>query len=213
MKALSRHLNLIFWGIVFILIDISFSETRNGEGYRIDIINDLVGAFMVFRGFDRIAKSNLFYQRERLLRGIYYATGLQMLLSATTFFVIQKPEWLSLLEGFVNLYIVWGLIEFAYAMHILSNNIFLPKSRDRWKVSQRLLYRIYFIPMFVLEVLAVISHLVNVPELRLRYDFGSEIVNLALAITLFAMVFVPLIHSLWSIYMMRKEIRFIHGDS
>ena len=100
MYRLYRDLNLIFWGLLIILFDLSFSRTTNGIGLKIDLINDLIGAVMIYSAVYRISKIQISDPSYKFsIRFALIASVIQIFVSTSDFFVYGTSHFISIIEG------------------------------------------------------------------------------------------------------------------
>lgn len=56
MTAQFKNINLLIWGNLLLVLDFSFSSTRNGVGIKFDVFNDFIGSVMIFLSLLKISK-------------------------------------------------------------------------------------------------------------------------------------------------------------
>lgn len=211
MEQFYRNLNLVFWGVLIITIDFSYSKTTNGSGFKIDFVNDLIGAIMIYNAVSRIAKmktSNPSYIGQMKVATV--AAGIQLFFAFADFVIFQSSYMFDLIMSLLGLVVILGGIRFCKAMTTLSDENSLPKSQKRWEQSRKLLFWIYWIPSLIGNLLDICSSFTNAKRFYWYADLGltSGIGFVVLIIVFLA----PLIFTLYTIYKMRKEIKAVHLD-
>lgn len=200
-----KNLNLIFWGILIVIFDLTISSTLNGIGFKFDFINDLVGSVMIFMGLYKISKIELLKTSfNSKMNYCLIASGFHIVYSISNFFIYPVSDYVDTLKNVINLFIDWGLVSFAGAMIILTRETALKTSLNRWIIAKKLFFWIYFLPFVILNLITEILfytkkyHFSWSSELGLKESVGS--------ILIIALLLVPIIYGLFTIHIMKKEI-------
>lgn len=202
MKECIDKLNLIFWGLIVIMIDISYTNTINGVGINIDIVNDLIGSIMIFRGVSFFA--DLTFENKNYVHSTMMAILGSILLIIETIFdflIFEGFHSLDFLASLIDIFIVYAAIHFCKAMRIFSEEKLLKDSIEGWKLTEVLFFWILLIPSVVFTFLGWVVFLFDLP---LIFHFGDDFwVLMVLGICI---MLIPYIHSLITMLGMKREL-------
>lgn len=206
MHQLSRDLNLIFWGILIILIDLSFWRTVNGSGIKIDLVNDLIGAIVIYSAVARIGKIEI--QNDNYIKKMLFAVlaaGIQFFFALADFVIMEVPHLFNVIGSFLSLGVIWGGIKFCESMSLLSIEKSLMQSEQRWIKVKKLVLWIYFIPSIIGTLLNLLLSFYKGKKYEWHIDMGlSEGIGFVILVIL---IIAPMIYALFTIQLMLREIR------
>lgn len=206
MAQLIKSLNLIFWGVLIIIFDFSYTSTTNGVGIKFDFINDFLGSIIVFIGIVNISKMELLdVSFKKKMNYCVLAAIFQILFAISDFFIYQTLDVINTLTNLMNLMIDWALVVFAGSMIILSTKIGLNASLRRWKIVKKLFFWINFLPFAILIVFSEIMTLTNGFRFYWQSEFG--ITGQISSILLMILVLLPIGYALYTINSMKQEIK------
>lgn len=211
MEQLNRNLNLIFWGVLIIIIDLSYWKTTNDSGFKIDLVNDLIGAIMIYNGVSQIGKlkiSRPSYVGQMLVATV--AAGIQFFFALADFVIFKSSYAFDLIMSLLSLVVILGGLRFCKAMTTLCEEKSLPKSKERWELSRKLLFWIYWIPSLVGNLLDICLSFANAKRYQWKVDLGLTAGNGF--VVLIIVFLIPLIFTLYTIYEMRKEMKNNYRD-
>lgn len=197
-------LRLIFWGGLICVIDITFSQTVNGEGWKFDILNDFVGMLMITWGVFQLAKLNVHDRYRKYMNFVQVIAVLTCIESLQAHFVYDAPLPLALL--FVVFFIVTmiAIVMFCVAMRWLSEEAGLRASAKSWKTSTVLFVVIYLIPFGLFYCACAVA-------IVMGESFDLQLGPVALLLV--PVFIVPLVHLFVSTSRMRNEAESKHpGD-
>lgn len=201
MNSFTKNLNYIFWGLFIIIFDLTFSSTVNGSGIKIDILNDLIGASLVFIGIRYLLKLNIpnskYYKHIKIA---FYAASISIFLGFIDFIIFQEPFEFILLNLALTLFVTYGSIEFCKAMSILVNsteNFILQKE---WKTASLLVLCFNFIP----QVLFTTSNLLEISGSNFQINLFSIPY---ITIIFFIIQFIPQLYILWLLHKTKRTIK------
>jgi hypothetical protein len=189
-------LRLIFWGGLICVFDFTFSQTVNGEGWKFDIINDLVGMLMITWGVYQLGKISL---HDRYRTAMLFVTVIAVLSCLDAFhghFIYETPPLLSFLLSVLGALAVAATVVFCIAMRWLCSEAGLRRSKRSWRITTLLFVFIYLIPLGLFYCAAAIA-------IATKTSFN---INLGPAGLLLMPVFcIPLIHLFISTSRMKNE--------
>lgn len=205
MQITRKDLNLIFWGIIIILLDFHYSQTTNGVGFKFDFIPDILGAIMIFLGVFSISGSviaNPSFLRN--MRFVVLGALIQIVLSIDDFFIYHESVFISSVREIASIFISISIVLFSSAMIVLSDEKSLKKSSINWRIARHLFLCLYIVPEVFLQILSWFA----IFPFDIVYKLNSNAANyIVLFFTLFLFLLLPLIYGLYAIQRMRKEIR------
>mmetsp|Transcript_28549 Transcript_28549/g.93277 ORF Transcript_28549/g.93277 Transcript_28549/m.93277 type:complete len:211 (+) Transcript_28549:58-690(+) len=205
MQITRKDLNLIFWGVIIILLDFHYSQTTNGVGFKFDFIPDILGAIMIFLGVFSISGSviaNPSFLRN--MRFVVLGALIQIVLSIDDFFIYHESVFISSVREIASILISISIVLFSSAMIVLSDEKSLKKSSINWRIARRLFLWLYIVPEVFLQILSWFA----IFPFDIVYKLNSNAANyIVLFFTLFLFLLLPLIYGLYAIQRMRKEIR------
>ena len=150
-------LRLIFWGGLICVFDFTFSLTTNGEGWKFDIINDLVGMLMITWAVFQLGKINV---HERYRTAMLFVTVIAVLSCLDALhghFVYDTPALVSFLLSVLGVLAVAATVVFCIAMRWLSSETGLQRSERSWRTTTLLFVIIYLIPIGLFYFAAAIA--------------------------------------------------------
>ena len=156
-KAVLLPLRVIFWGALIVLIDLTYSETTNGVGWRFDFLNDVVGMLMILWGTSRLAKIHV-SDSYRTAMGFVTVTAVLSLLDAIhSHFIYETPPAVMLLSALIGVASMIAMVVFCVAMCWLSQAAGLTRAARSWKTTISLMVIVYLIPIGGLSGAAAIA--------------------------------------------------------
>jgi hypothetical protein len=140
-------LQLIFWGGLLCIFDITFSVGGPHGGLKFDIINDFVGMLMITSGVYQLGKIKV---HDRYHNAMVFVTVIAILSCIDAFqehFIYQGPPFLSFLLSVLAALAMAATVVFCVAMRWLCSEAGLEKSEQSWRTSTVLFAVIYLIPL------------------------------------------------------------------
>ena len=197
MHQIIRSLNLIFWGVLIIIIDFTYSRS----GIEIDLINDLIGSIMIFIAVFRISKFQISDSTfKSKMNFVLIVSVIQILYSISDFVTYQIPEFIISIENLIGLVATWGCIMFCASMIIFSEEALLRVSQKRWSITKKMFLWLNFIPFVVLYLIEIIFSFTKNISL-----FGLAQGGIVLILLIIALI--PVLYGLFTIHEMKNEIR------
>lgn len=140
-------LRLIVWGGLICVFDVTFRGTFNGEGWKIDIINDLVGMLMITWSVYQLCKIRL---HDRYRTAMVFVTILAMFSCLDEFhrhFIDDTPPLVSFFHSVLGVLAMAAAVVFCVAMRWLCSETGLQSSERSWRTTTVLFVLIYLIPL------------------------------------------------------------------
>lgn len=206
MKDHIKNINFIFWGVIIIMIDFSYSWTSYGKGYKFDLFNDFFGSIMLLIGIWGLSKIRIQHKAYILtMKVCLTASFVQIFLAFSDFYVYNITQHVESVLNIINLIIDFSLVLFSTAMIILSQKAELTKSLKHWTNTKNLLFWIHFLPFAILTVISEIMTLIRGYRFNWDVEFGLEGLSYTIAslITLHG----PIIYTLYTMHVTKKEIK------
>src|SRR5678816_1930632 len=88
-------LRLIFWGGLLCIFDVSFTQTSNGQGFKCDVLNDVVGAVLIAAGVVRLSAIPVHDRYAAVMRVVRIVSFLAVLDAIREVFVTRWPAWVA----------------------------------------------------------------------------------------------------------------------
>lgn len=191
-------LRMVFWGVLVIALD--FHLTWPG-GFRLDLINDVVGAILVLRGVIGLRSQAIGDSWMKSMGFVEVIAWITVVGAVIDHFVLELPAPLlsiGLVVGFLKMLAV---LVFCRAMREVCEMYGFERSVLSWRLSSALYLWLYILPMSLLGIGFMISALQD----------GPRQWNSPLAILLVVPPLAAVIHVLISLYRMTNAAR--EGDS
>jgi hypothetical protein len=155
-----KPLRLIFWGGLLLFLDLAFSETVNGEGFRFDILNDTLGAVLVTIGVFRLARLGGTFVNPRFPAAMTFVKVVSVagiVETAMKHYVFKHPEPLTWLLTVLGMAQLAGMVLFAVAMRWLCGAAGLAAVAASWRTTAILFLLILALPLGLMYVSALIT--------------------------------------------------------
>ena len=195
-RAVITPLRLIFWGGLLCVLDLNFSQTVNGEGWSVDLLNDLVGMLMISYAVHRLASASPTPSYIGKMRFVFFASVLGCLNALHNHFIYDTPVPIMVLSTLVSLAVLAGVLVFCLAMRQLCLEAVLPRSYASWGVTMALFIVIYVAPLGLFYLAALFA---LITESSFNIDLGPA------GLLLIPLFLAPLIHLFVSTSRMRAE--------
>lgn len=196
-SAAISPLRLVFWGGLICVFDFTFSQTVNGEGWRFDIINDLVGMLMITWSVAQLGKFEIHDRYRVAMKFVTMVAALSCLDALHSHFIYEIPRFASFLLSVLGMLAMAATVVFCIAMQWLCQAAGLQRSERSWRTTTLLFVFIYLIPLGLLygaEAIAIITE-------------STFNINLGPAGLLLVPVFcMPLIHLFVSTSRMKTDV-------
>lgn len=188
-------LRMIFWGALLCVLDLSFSQTTNGGGFKFDLLNDALGAVLIAVGVFRLSALPV-HSRYALAMGFVKVMAVIAILDAIRehFIMTWSTEWLVVFE-LLGLAMLAAVVLFCVAMRWFCQAYQLSQAERSWKVTTILFIVIYLIPLGLMYALTVQALTTDEP---FHVDLGPA------GLLLIPVFLVPLIHLFVSTSRMKR---------
>lgn len=191
-------LRLVFWGALICIIDITFSQTVNGEGFKIDVLDDTVGAILIAVGVFRLG---------RIVVDNAYATWMTFVKSMAvvvvieTFFdhfIMRLPEGIGLIKNLLGLAELAAIVVFCWCMRRLCQVSGLSQAAGSWKVTIILFAVVFVAPLALLYLLYLAGLVAIVSGKSFNVNLGPG------GLLLIPVFIVPVVHLFMSTSRMKR---------
>lgn len=185
LPALITPLRLIFWGGLLCLIDVSFSQTVNGSGFKFDLLDDFLGMLLVTIGvfrLGRFAPSRSYAKGMAFVKVVAVVSTFKALIDH---WVFRTPEPWDMFWTFFSMIELAAMVVFCSTMHLLCRVYDLDEAARSWKTTTFLYVVIYTIPLGLVYASSLVAGMTGK---SFHYNVGGWAL---LAILFFV---VPLIH-------------------
>jgi len=189
-------LRLVFWGGLLCVLDFSFSETANGEGWKCDILNDFVGMVMITWAVFRLAGIKVNDRYAAAMVFVKVTAVLSCVDALHDHFIYPRPPALSFVLTLLGAAAMVATLLFCLAMRWLSMAAGLWRSAKSWGVSAVLFTVIYVVPLGLFYLAAAVA---IATESSFHIELGAA------GLLLLPVFFIPLIHLFVSTSRMKNE--------
>ncbi|WP_310767721.1 YncE family protein [Mycobacterium sp. Z3061] len=156
-KSAISPLRWIFWGALICLIDLTYSKTVNGVGWKFDFANDAVGVLIILWGTSRLARIRVHDRYRSALRFVKITAVFSLVDAIHAHFIYDTPAAIALFFSLVNAAEMVATVVFCVAMRWLGEAAGLQRSAKSWKITTLLFVIIYLIPLGSLSCAAAIA--------------------------------------------------------
>lgn len=205
-KEAVKPLRILFWGGILCVFDINVSSIVNGEGFKLDFLNDFVGMLMITYGVFKLSKifiSNSYQKRMLFVKVISVFCCID---AFHGHLIYKSPEIFSYMGSILGLCSLIAMIVFCNSMLELSKSADLLESVSKWTTTRLLFILIYLLPLGLFYLAGLIAMLTG----------ESFNINLGPAgLLLLPVFFIPLFFIFKSTSVMKREIegiRFTNSD-
>ncbi|MBL0717092.1 MAG: hypothetical protein JJV89_03485 [Desulfosarcina sp.] len=189
-------LRLILWGGLICIVDLEFTHTVNGEGWRFDVINDFLGMLMITWGVFQLSR---FTVHDRYRTAMAFVKVVAVFWCFDAFhhhFIYDVPGPLSFILTMFGVAAMSAIVVFCVAMCWLNNEAGFHDSARSWRTTTLLFVFIYLIPLGLFYCATAIATATET----------SCNINLSQTGLLLVPVFlVPLVHLFISVSRMKRE--------
>lgn len=193
-----KALGLIFWGAVLCWLDFTYTWTRSGEGFSIDLLNDVVGLALIIAGVDTLRRLPIRGWYRGALTFVEVTACLDMLRAIAAHDIGPWSEEAAVLFALIGIAASIGVAVFAVAMRRLAVVAELESSARLWTWALGLFAGIWVVlPL----VLLAAGGLAPRPGELFSVHLGSESL---LVVLVFG---IPILQYLVSLWGMRREVR------
>ena len=140
-------LRLIFWGGLLCIFDVSFTQTSNGQGFRCDVLNDVVGAVLVAAGVARLGAVPVHDRYASVMKVVLVVAVLAVLDTIREVFVMPWPTWVEFVAALLGVANVASIVAFCVCMRWFCERAGLVAPALSWRVTTTLFVAIYLVPL------------------------------------------------------------------
>lgn len=188
-------LRMIFWGGLLCVLDVTFSQTTNGRGFKCDVLDDTVGGLLIAAGAFRLAAAPVHGRYARAMRFVKAVAVLYVLDTVQAHYVRPLAPAVRFALQVFGLVTLAAVIAFCVAMRWFCEAASLREASQSWRTTTALFVVIYAVPLGLLYVAGAAAVVTGHP---LRINPGP--LGL-LALPVFA---VPLVHLFVSTSRMKR---------
>jgi len=138
---------MIFWGGLICVFDVTFSRKVNGEGWKFDFLNDLVGMLMITWGVCQLAKISVHERYRIAMIFVIISAFLSCFDALHSHLIYDTPKPLSFMLSMIGVFAMAATVVFCVAMRWLCQETGLERSEQSWKTTTWLFVWIYLIPL------------------------------------------------------------------
>lgn len=142
-----KALRLIFWGGLICIFDFTITSTVNGEGWKLDIINDLVGMIMITWGVRQLCGMSVQPSYQTAIYLVLAVSVLSCLEALHAHWIYDVPPLISFLLSVHGVLSMAAIVVFCVAMRWLCREFGLARAEESWKITTWLFVGIYLIPL------------------------------------------------------------------
>jgi hypothetical protein len=188
-------LRLIFWGALLCILNITFSFTSNGTGFKFDILDDTVGASMIAWGVFRLAGIDVHRRYAVVMSLLKPVVVLKILDTIRDHFILEWPPLVSFILLVFSIVCLVAVIAFCAAMRWFCEEVPLAEASRSWRTTTVLFVVIYCIPLGLFYSAAILAMLTG---RSFQIDLGP------IGLLLIPVFLIPVIHLFVSTSRMRR---------
>src|SRR5688572_6553017 len=140
-------LRLIFWGGLLLVLDFHFSTVQGNRGFRLDLLNDLMGAILILVGIVKIVMLRLDRQWHGPLVAVAVVSVVSCGWALLNHAIFPRPVLLVFLESLSSLAELAAILVFCAAMRSFCRSAHSPETAASWNRSFLLFLVIYAVPL------------------------------------------------------------------
>ena len=148
-------LRVIFWGILLCVLDLSFSQTTNGHGFRFDVLNDALGMGMIVWGVARLKRVPVSDRYERLLVCVQVIAVLAFVEALLDHWILPVSPPVKLAANLFGFAKLAAVIAFCVAMRWFCEAAWFPEVVRSWSLTMWLYVLLHAIPAGLLQLAAL----------------------------------------------------------
>ncbi len=199
MAMIIRSLRLIFWGMLICIIDITLTVQSGRQGFRFDIINDVIGMIMITAGVVALRRLEVHTRYHRALTLVRDIGLVGCVYAVLEHFFYPPPDFMRVIASILGLLNLLAILIFTFSMGWLCRAAGLARSEGHWRVNCQLWIFFHLIPLglhYMVSILGVAGH-----SWRSNFEWGG------IVLLMIAILCVPLIHLFISTSRMDQEAK------
>jgi len=187
-------LRLIFWGGLICVIDLKFSETTNGVGIQLDLLDDALGAVLIAVGVFKLSAIVVNHRYATVMLFVQVVSILFVVDAVFDHFVMPLSPPLRVAGEVFDFVTLLAIVAFCVAMRWFCETATLYRAAYSWWVTTFLFVVFYVVPLCLVE-------LVRIPAMA-----SGRILNLDLGLSclLLPLLVVPITHLFVSTSRMKR---------
>ena len=146
-KRAITPLRLVFWGALLCILDLSFSSTTNGVGFKFDILNDAVGMVMITVGVFTLSDIRVTDRYQSSMLFIKIISVLVTISAVVDHFIIPLPPPIVLFSVLLGLLSMVAIVLFCVCMRWFCIKAEMDTPARSWYVTTILFGVIYLLPL------------------------------------------------------------------
>jgi hypothetical protein len=162
-------LRRIFWGALLVLLDVTYTWTSNGEGFRVDFLSDTVGLVLIIAAVTRLGDIRMGSSYVSRMRFIRWVSILLLLESLMQHFIFDTPWLLTFLSSVLGIATIVAVLWFCACMRDVCREAMLAEAARIWHRTLVLFLVVYGIPWGLLLIAALIAMVTGRP---FHFDLG-----------------------------------------
>ncbi len=159
MRRVVGPLRSIFWGGLLCLFDFTVSETRNGVGFKFDLLNDALGMILITGGLVALARMPSSRRIGPLLLTCTAVAAVGTFVAITDHWVAPRPAPIPLLKTAFALVELAAVVVFCVALRTWARDSGLPRSAASWTTTLILFVLLVVLPLGVLQAVFLVAML------------------------------------------------------
>ena len=189
-------LRLVFWGGLLCVLDIQFSQTTNGTGFRFDILNDFIGMLMITTAVFRLATFDAGDRYRFSMSVVRTAAVLATMKALQAHVIYEAGPFVSAVLTIVGFFNLVATVMFCRCMGWLAETLGLARSAASWRMTTILFFWIYLVPIGLLHLTSLAA---RIGGSEFHFDSGPA------GLLLLPVFVVPLVHLFVSTSRMKRE--------
>ena len=147
LSAMITPLRLIFWGGLFCLIDITFSQKVNGSGFKFDLLDDFIGMLLITVGVFRLGRFEASRSYRKGMAFVKVVAVLSTFKALIDHWIFRTPDVWDLFWTFFSLAELAAMVVFCFTMHLLCRVTELDEPARSWRTTSFLFVFLFALPL------------------------------------------------------------------
>lgn len=138
--ALARSIGplwMIFWGAIVCALDLSWSSTTNGNGFKLDLFDDTLGSLLIAIGVFRLLPASVDAWFVNLMRFVAVAAVVAVFDTIRDHFIFRMSHDIQITLLVVGELYVAATVAFAFAMLRWTEEVTLLRPARSWFITSR----------------------------------------------------------------------------
>jgi hypothetical protein len=150
-------LGRIFWGVVICVLDFNLTMTTNSEGFKFDVISDVIGAILIARGIGQLRPLVFDPHYAGTMDFCSIVAMIAVLDAIVDHFVLRWPMPMRVAHSMWDIVSLYAVYRFCGAMRTFCFSASLFDTEATWMTSERLVMWLVLVPAVIIQVFGLMA--------------------------------------------------------